>query len=219
MPYIYSLAGHSYHHDYTIMRGLMMDFANDVNVKNIGDEYMFGPSILVAPVYTDKATSREVYLPAGTEWFDFYTGKKYQGGKQYAVDAPLERLPLFVKAGSIIPAGPQMQYTTEKAADPITLYVFAGQDASFTLYEDENTNYNYEKGQFSSIDFKYDEAKQTLTIGERKGSFTGMLANRKFEIVWVDDHRGGVGLTAQPHQVVTYSGTSLQVPITKQNNN
>jgi alpha-D-xyloside xylohydrolase len=211
MPYIYSIAGSAYHSDYTILRGLVMDFGNDRKTHEIADQYMFGPSILVAPVTDFKARQREVYLPQGSRWFDFYSGKVVDGGQVVNVAAPLERIPLFVREGSIIPAGPVMQYTDEKPTDPVTLYVFQGQDADFTLYEDEGTNYNYEKGQFSRIDLKYDEATKTVSIGERKGSFPGMPANRKFEIVWVSDQSGGIGLDARPGQVVEYSGAVINV--------
>ncbi|HYF66766.1 MAG TPA: TIM-barrel domain-containing protein, partial [Ohtaekwangia sp.] len=191
MPYIYSLAGHSYFKDYTIMRGLVMDFNHDPKVKDIADQYMFGPSILVNPIHEYKATSREVYLPQGTGWYDFYTGEHFDGGQTLTVNSPLERMPLFVKAGSILPAGPEIQYTTEKPADPITLYIFPGADATFTLYEDENINYDYEKGQFTMIEIKYEDKTGTVNIGERKGSFAGMPEERKFELVWVD-HQDGV---------------------------
>lgn len=213
MPYLYSLAGASYHNDYTIMRGLIMDFPNDPKVKNIADEYLLGPAILVAPVYTDKATSREVYLPAGQQWYDFYTGKKFEGGQSINVQAPLERMPLFVKAGSIVPAGPEIQHTGEKAADPITLYVFAGKDATFTLYEDEGVNYNYENGSFSTIEFSYDDAAKSFRIAERKGSFPGMLNERKFEIIWVNDVTGGIALKSTPSAIVSYSGKAVNVTL------
>lgn len=211
MPYIYSLAGHSYFNDYTIMRGLVMDFNHDPKVKNIADQYMFGPSILVSPIHEYKSTSREVYLPEGSGWFDFYTAEYFEGGQTRKVNAPLERIPLFVKAGSILPAGPELQYTTEKPADPITFYIFPGADATFTLYEDENINYNYENGQFTTINIRYDDKTGSVVIGERKGSFSGMPEERKFELVWVADHQDGVGLTAQPHRVVAYSGKELSV--------
>jgi alpha-D-xyloside xylohydrolase len=211
LPYIYSLAGQAFHDDYTIMRGLMMDFGADANVKSIGDQYMFGPSIMVAPVYEYKARDKKVYLPSGQGWFDFYSGKKYNGGQTVSVDAPLERIPLFVKEGSIIPAGPVVQYTSEKPADPLTIYVFPGKNASFNLYEDEGTNYNYEKGQFSNIAMSYDEATRTLTFGERQGAFPNMVANRKFKIVWVADHQGGVGLSDPAHQMVEYSGALVKI--------
>jgi alpha-D-xyloside xylohydrolase len=210
MPYIYSVAGASFHNDYTIMRGLIMDFSDDPNVKNISDEYMFGPSILVAPVSDYKARSREVYLPKGT-WYDFYTARSYDGGQKVKADAPLDKMPLFVKAGAIIPAGPDIQYTEEKKADPLTLYIFPGANGSFTIYEDENTNYHYEQGEFTNIDVRYDHASKSVTIGKRQGRFNGMLTKRKFEIVWVNDHHGGVGFDSHPHRVIEYSGEEVTV--------
>jgi alpha-D-xyloside xylohydrolase len=210
MPYIYSLAGQSYFNDYTIMRGLMMDFPHDKKVLNIGDQYMFGPSILVAPVYEYQAVQRNVYLPARTSWFDFYTGQQYEGGKEVTVDAPLDHIPLFVKEGSIIPAGPEIQYTSEKS-DPVTLYIFPGKNASFALYEDEGVNYNYETGKYSIIQFTYDEASGTLTIGDRAGEFQGMLNERTFEVVWVKGQSGGVSLKAHPHQVIKYNGKQTSI--------
>lgn len=182
MPYIYSLAGAAYHEDYTMMRGLAMDFATDTAVLNIGDQYMFGPSLLVNPVYEYKQTKRELYLPKAAGWYDLYSGKWYAGKQKITADAPYERMPLFVKAGSIIPFGPELQYTSEKPADTITLNIYTGADASFDLYEDEGTNYNYEKGAFSIIPIKYSEATKTVTVGERKGSFNGMLQERTFRI-------------------------------------
>jgi alpha-D-xyloside xylohydrolase len=212
MPYIYSLAGKSYFDDYTIMRGLVMDFNSDVRVRNIADQYMFGPALLINPVYEYKARTRELYLPEGTGWYDFYTGQYFKGGQTLSASAPLEQMPVFVKAGSIIPAGPEMQYTSERPSDPITLYVFTGQNGSFDLYEDEGTNYNYEQEHYSVIPFQYDAASGTLTIGDRKGSFNGMLEERTFQIVWVKtDKPVGVGLGARPDQVVSYRGKSLAV--------
>jgi alpha-D-xyloside xylohydrolase len=210
LPYIYSLAGSTYHNDYTIMRGLPMDFGHDLKVIGVGDQYMFGPAILVSPVHQYKARSREVYLPAGTSWYDFETFKQYNGGQVVNVNAPLERMPLFVKSGAIIPVGPELQYTEQKKADTLTLFIFPGQNGSFTIYEDENTNYNYEKGQFATIPVKYDEATRTVTIGKRRGEFAGMLNKRIFEMVWVKNHPGG-GLNARPQRVVTYSGEELTV--------
>ena len=210
MPYIYSLAGSAYHNDYTIMRGLVMDFSNDPNVFGVVDQYMFGPSILVAPVYQYKAKTREVYLPAGASWFDFETFKKYRGGNVVKVDAPLETLPLFIRSGSIIPVGPEIQYTGEKQADSLTLNVFPGQNGSFTIYEDENTNYNYEKGQFATIEIVYDDSNKSIKIGKRQGGFPGMLAKRTFGIVWVEDHQEG-GLTTRPQLMIEYTGDEITV--------
>ncbi|MEO8112098.1 MAG: TIM-barrel domain-containing protein [Ginsengibacter sp.] len=185
MPYIYSLAAATYHHDYTIMRGLIMDFANDTTVKNIGDQYMFGPSLLINPVYNYKERNKSLYLPAGQGWYDFYSGKYMDGGRRITVDAPYERMPVFVKEGSIIPFGPELEYTSQKPADTLTLFVYTGRDGSFDLYEDDDTTYNYEKGAFSNINFTYNEANKKFTIGERKGSFNNMLTNRVFKIVWI----------------------------------
>jgi alpha-D-xyloside xylohydrolase len=212
MPYIYSLAGRTYHDNYTIMRGLVMDFPRDNNVVDIGDQYMFGPSLLVCPVYTYEARSREVYLPSGSSWYDLYSGKIYAGGQHYTVDAPYERMPVFVKSGSILPAGPEIQYTGEKPADPITLFVYVGADGLFELYEDEGVNYNYEQDKYSIIPVHYHESRKELTIGERKGSFTGMPEERVFNIVWVDNDKPvGVGDSARPHQVIRYNGQEVMV--------
>lgn len=186
MPYIYSLAGMTYLNDYTIMRPLVMDFANDPHVTNIGDSYLFGPSLLVAPVYTYGARKRELYFPQSAGWYDFYSGRYYAGGEQRQVDAPYERIPLFVKAGSILPVGVLKQSTAEGPDDVIRLYVYQGANADFTLYEDEGVNYNYEKGAYATIPLHYDEATKTLTIGARKGFFEGMLKQRKFVVVKVD---------------------------------
>lgn len=183
MPYIYSLAGHTYHRGYTMMRGLIMDFDKDTAVRNIGDQFMFGPSLLINPVYSYKARTRKLYLPANTGWYDLYKGTYTEGGQYITAEAPLDRIPVYVKAGSIVPFGPAMQYTAQRPADTITLYVYTGANGKFTLYEDEGVNYNYEKGQYSTINLTYDEAGQTLTIGKREGNFPGMLQHRTFRIV------------------------------------
>ncbi|WP_333821177.1 TIM-barrel domain-containing protein [Ohtaekwangia sp.] len=212
LPYIYSLAGHSYFNNSTIMRGLVMDFNADSKVHNIADEYMFGPDLLINPVHTFKARTRQVYLPATTGWYDLYTGKYFDGGQTIEASAPLDRIPVYVKEGSILPAGPEIQYTSEKSADPLTLYVYAGKDASFTLYEDEGINYNYEQGKYSTIPFTYNESTKTLTIGDRQGSYQGMPEKRTVKIVWVNkDHAAGVSFTAQPAQVIEYTGKTVSV--------
>ncbi|MDL2305109.1 DUF5110 domain-containing protein [Bacteroides sp. OttesenSCG-928-D19] len=186
MPYIYSLAGKSYFDDYTIMRALVMDFGRDKRVENIGDQYMFGPSLMVCPVYEYGARSREVYFPATTGWYDFYTGKYINGGQTQTVGAPYEQMPLYFCEGTIMPYGPEIEYVDEKLPENITLYVYAGQDGAFTLYEDEGVNYNYEKGKYSMIPLTYNEASRTLTIGNRQGEYPGMLKNRVFNVVFVD---------------------------------
>ncbi|MDM8159996.1 glycoside hydrolase family 31 protein [Labilibaculum sp. K2S] len=206
MPYIYTMAGMTYFNDYTIMRPLVMDFSADANVRNIGDQFMFGPAFMVCPVYKYQAREREVYFPEGTNWYDFYTGKYIQGGQKLNVDAPYEHIPLYIREGAIIPVGPEIQYTDEKPAEKIVLYVYRGQDGNFTLYEDEGVNYNYEKGSYSNIPFIYDDTKGTLTIGERKGQFEGMLKERTFIIVPVSkDNAQGFKYDAQGKKV-SYDG-------------
>jgi alpha-D-xyloside xylohydrolase len=214
LPYIYSMAAKSYFDDYTIMRGLVMDFPEDRTAQLVADQYMFGPSIMVAPVYEYNARKRDVYFPVGTNWFDFYSGKKYYGGQKQAVDAPLDRMPLFVKEGSIVLSGPVIQHTSEKQ-DPLTIYIFPGKNASIELYEDEGTNYNYELGKFATVPITYDEATRNLSIWKREGHYPGMPEKRKFEIVWVGDRPGGVDLTARPHQVIEYSGDPISVDFTQ----
>jgi len=212
MPYIYSLSGKVYFDDYTIMRALVMDFGADKNVLNIGTSFMYGPSLLVAPVTQHKARTWDVYLPASTGWYDFHTGSYFEGGQTIKADAPLENMPLFVKAGAIIPAGPELQYTSEKKADPLTLYVYTGANGSFDLYEDEGLNNDYQKGQYAVIPFSYEEASQTLKIGERKGTYAGMLENRTIEIVWISKEQpAGISLSAKPQQVVKYEGKEVSV--------
>lgn len=183
MPYIYSLAGQTYFNDYTIMRPLVMDFSTDKNVLNISNQFMFGSSIMVCPVYQFEARNRQVYFPKTTNWYNFYSGTHIQGGQTLNVEAPYQQIPLFVPEGAIIPVGPEIQYSDEKQAESIVLYVYKGKDGIFNLYEDEGTNYNYEHDAFATIRFKYNEAEETLTIGERQGSFKGMLKDRTFTVI------------------------------------
>ncbi|RYE14790.1 MAG: DUF5110 domain-containing protein, partial [Sphingobacteriales bacterium] len=207
MPYIYSTAGKVYRDDYTLMRGLIMDFGTDPAVKNIADQYMFGPSLLINPVTDYHATSRQVYLPKNTNWYDIYTGKLYTGGNTITAEAPYERMPIFVKQGAIIPFGPEIQYTDEKPSNPITLYVYTGANASFTLYEDENTNYNYEKGKYAEIPMKYTEATGALTIGSRSGGYENMPVTRQFKVVWVTATSGSsLDFDGQKGETITYTG-------------
>ncbi len=212
MPYIYSLAGKTYFDNYTIMRGLPMDFATDEKVKNIGDQFMFGPAILVNPVYEYKSRNRKLYLPAATGWYDFYTGKYFEGGQTINADAPYETMPLYIKEGSIIPCGPNVQYTAEKSTEPFTIYVYTGKDASFTLYEDEAVNYNYEKGQFSTIQFNYNEATKIVTIENRNGSFAGMPAQRVFKIVCISKEKpAALSFDTKVGATVKYAGKKVAV--------
>ncbi|HET9054894.1 MAG TPA: TIM-barrel domain-containing protein, partial [Cyclobacteriaceae bacterium] len=213
MPYIYSLAGKTFFDDYTIMRALVIDFPDDKNVLNIGHEFMFGPSILVAPVTVYKARTWEVYLPVSKGgWYDFHTGTFYEGGEKVTVPAPFETMPVFVRAGAIVPTGPEVQYTAEKKADPVTLYVYAGANGYFELYEDQDTTYAYQQGAYTKIPFQYDDASGNLTIGERTGSYPGMLEERTFQIVWVNKRQPvGIGLTANARQVVRYTGKPIML--------
>jgi alpha-D-xyloside xylohydrolase len=200
------MAGMTYFDDYTIMRPLVMDYSFDKRVQNIGDQYLFGPSLMVCPVYRYNDRQRNVYFPNNGGWYDFYSGEYITGGQSLTVDAPYERIPLFVREGAIIPVGPEIQYTDEKQADPILLYVYQGKNGNFTLYEDEGVNYNYENGAYSNIPFSYDDGEGTLTIGDREGEFDGMLKERTFVIVPVSkDKTQGLTYDAQG-QKVSYDG-------------
>jgi alpha-D-xyloside xylohydrolase len=164
------------------------------------------------PVKVEKA--KEVYLPGGTTWFDFWSGKTYQGGQQVRFDAPIDMIPLLVKAGSIIPMGPFEEYSTQKPADPLELRIYKGSNGSFTLYEDENDNYNYEKGIYATITFNWDDASKTLTIGDRKGEFPGMLKTRTIKIVLVDEKQGmGIELSKTVDKTVTYNGKQQTIKL------
>lgn len=213
MPYVYTMAGMTYFDDYTIMRPLIMDFSNDKTVENIGDQFMFGPAFMVCPVYEYQARSREVYFPEGTNWYDFYTGRSIPGGQRLKVDAPYEHIPLYIREGAIIPVGPEIQFSDEKPADTLVFYVYRGQDGNFTLYEDEGINYNYEKGNYSTISFTYNDAEGTLTIGERKGEFNGMLKNRTFVIVPVSKEKPQAFQYDAQGLHMSYNGTKLTVKL------
>jgi alpha-D-xyloside xylohydrolase len=212
MPYIYSLAAKTYWEDYTIMRALVMDFPDDKQVLNMGNQFLFGPSFLVAPVTDYKARTWPVYLPANTGWYDLYTGNHFDGGQTVQADAPLERIPVFVKAGSIIPVGPELQYTAEKVADPLSIYVYTGADGSFSLYEDNGLTNDYIKGQYANIPLTYTESNQTLTLGKREGTFEGLLKKRTIQIFWVSkDHAAGMSRDAPSAQVVDYTGEAVTI--------
>jgi len=206
MPYIYSLAGMAYHNDYTLMRSLAMSYTNDKKTFGVSDQFLLGPALMVCPVYSYKARNREVYFPAGNKWYDFYSNKQIEGGQKVSVEAPLERIPLFVPAGTILPVGPVMQYASEKKAENIEIRVYQGKDGKFSLYEDEGTNYNYEKGAFSTISFDYNDAEGTLTIGDRKGSFDWMLTNRIFRVVFINK------TTSEP-KTIQYNGSKTVVKL------
>jgi alpha-D-xyloside xylohydrolase len=231
LPYIYSTSWDVTANQSSMMRALMMDFPNDKNVLDINDEYMFGKSFLVSPVtnamYIKPAVngrdtiqeedfssvkSKETYLPAGTDWYDFWTGEKLSGGSKVSKQTPIDIIPLYIKAGSIIPIGPAVQYAEEKKWDDLEIRIYPGTNGKFVLYEDENDNYNYEKGVYTTITFEWDDKKKILTINDRKGSFPGMLDSRNFNIVTVDVKKGsGENIVAEPGKRITYSGKKLVV--------
>ncbi len=233
LPYIYSTSWDVTAHQSTMMRALVMDFANDRQALDINDQYMFGKSLLVCPVtrgmYSkisvqgkdttniedfSKIKNEEVYLPKGTDWIDFWTGERYSGGHTIQKEAPIDIIPLFVKAGSILPFGPKVQYATEKKWDVLEIRIYPGADGEFVLYEDENDNYNYEKGFYSTITFKWNESTNTLNIGKRYGDFPGMLKTRTFQVVIVSpNHGAGVEATDKIEKVVKYDGTEEKVAL------
>jgi alpha-D-xyloside xylohydrolase len=223
LPYIYSLAGAVTQINYTPMRSLAFDFREDKAVYGIPDQYMFGPAFMVNPVTrpmyngahaADEAKSRQVYLPKGASWIDFWTGRRMEGGSSVTADAPLDILPLYVKAGSIVPMGPYLEYATEKPADTIELRIYPGADGKFTLYEDENDNYDYEKEQFSTIGFTWIDHNHELTIDAIEGSFPGMLKSHIFNIVLVKENKAtGVSPAARFDKSVVYEGKEMKIKL------
>ncbi len=227
LPYLYSLSWQVTDAGYTLMRGLGMDFPKDRRALDLNTEYLFGPAFLVSPVtdhqyQTPKAskpvspatrsTSVPVYLPEPSEWYDFWTGTRVAGGQTVIVPTPIDIMPLHVRAGSIIPLGPELQYTSEKPADPIEVRVYRGADGRFTLYEDEGDNYNYETGQYATIPIVWDEVQGSLSIGARQGEFPGMLKTRTFHIVWVREGQGlGVEPAERPDHVAIYDGSPVVI--------
>jgi alpha-D-xyloside xylohydrolase len=220
LPYIYSLAWKVTTEGYTIMRSLAFDFRDDPGIKSIPDQYMFGPAFLVNPV-TERMYSlpnsknikktRKVYLPKSANWYDFWTGKLIPGGQTINAPAPITTIPLYIKAGSIVPLGPYLQYATEKAADPLEIRIYMGANAGFVLYEDENDTYNYESGKYSIIAMNWNEAEKTFTIMDRQGDFPGMLKERTFRIVWVNN-KNGIGIEpAKQAEIIQYSGKEFKI--------
>jgi alpha-D-xyloside xylohydrolase len=214
LPYVYTLAGEATHHAGTMLRPLVMDFAGDKQARDLPDEYMFGPAFLVAPVTTFKARSRSVYLPKAEGWYDFWSGKAVSPGTRFDAPAPYDETPVFVKAGSIVPFGPELQYTGEKAADPLTVWVYGGANGSFTLYEDQGATYDYEKGAFTEIPMKWNEATGTLTMGRRQGSFPEMLKDREIRVVLVSKEKAmGFSFDAAAVKSVRYTGQAVDVKV------
>jgi alpha-D-xyloside xylohydrolase len=211
-PYLYTLGADTWFKDGTTMRGLVMDFAADRKVWGIDDQYLFGPAFLVAPVTEYKARSRKVYLPAGASWYDFYTGRSIAGGRPISAAAPYERMPLFVRAGSIVPTGPLVQHTGESSHSPLTLNVYTGADGRFSLYEDDGVSRQYLNGQHLRIPLRWDEATKTLTIGAREGSYAGMAGTRTINVRWMRPGRARVlAFDARPDATLTYDGTPQTV--------
>lgn len=206
LPYIYSSAWGVTKNGETLMRALPLEFSSDPKVTGIPDQFMFGGALLINPVTTEGAKERSLYLPAGHQWIDFWAGKRLSGGQNTTASAPLETMPIYVKAGSIIPFGPAVEFAAGKP-DPIELRIYGGANADFTLYEDEGDTYNYEKGEYSTIPIHWDDKTRTVTIGERYGSFKGILEHRTFHVVLVSaGHGTGVGSSSRPDATIMYDG-------------
>jgi alpha-D-xyloside xylohydrolase len=213
MPYIYTMAGMSHFDDFTIMRPLVMDFEKDKNVLNISDQYMFGTNLMICPVYQYKARSREVYFPENTGWYDLYDGKFNPGGNKQLVSAPYERMPIYVPAGSILPVGQVIQNTTKPQTD-LTIFVYAGKNGTFKLYEDENVNYNYEKGSFTTIEFSFNNKDKSITISDRKGSFKGIVKERNFNFILVEPNKPvGIDNKLQNFKTIHYNGDKASITL------
>ncbi len=211
LPYIYSAAWQIMKNGSTMMRPLVMDFKEDTSALKQTSEFMFGKAILVAPITEPNVKEWDVYLPKFTPWYDFWTGERFDGGQTIETVAALDKIPLFAKAGSIIAMGPFIQYSTEKS-DPIEIRIYPCGDGKFTLYEDENDNFDYEKGICSTIGFKWNDAKHTLTIDKRYGTFPGMMKTRIFNVVIVSpDHGTGLGVTERTDKVVKYDGAEKEI--------
>jgi alpha-D-xyloside xylohydrolase len=186
-----------------------MDFRQDPATWEIGDQFMFGPALLVSPVLTEHALSRPVYLPASADWYDFWTGERTAGGVTFHVPSPLDQIPLAVRAGSILPLGPVIEYAGQ-ATDPIELRVYPGADADFTLYEDAGDGYDYERGARATLPIHWNDATRTLTLGARQGSYPGMAAGHTFSLVIVSKGHGvGGDVTASPDKTIQYTGASV----------
>lgn len=225
MPYIYSLAGLTTHRDYTMLRALPFDFRTDPATYNIADQFMFGPAFLVNPVtkpmyFAADSTAidgvpktRPVYLPVGNDWYDFWTGQRYVGGQTICADATLDTMPLYVRSGSIVPIGPDITYADEQRNAPLDLRIYPGQSGSFTLYDDEGDNYNYEQGHFAMIRLSWDETTRRLTIHDRQGNFPGMLISRVFRIVIGDSPYNHLSSEASSARTVLYEGQEISIDL------
>jgi alpha-D-xyloside xylohydrolase len=212
LPYIYSLAGNVTRNHDTIMRPLAMDFPGDPVVKDLGDQYLFGPSILVKPVTEFRAREVDVYLPGDGEWLDFHSGERYPGGQWIRAGAPLDRMPLFVRAGTILPVGPAVQYSDQALSAPVTLVVYTGADGRFELYEDDGESSAYLQGESSVIPMTYNDRDGTLTIGARVGSWDGMPVTRRFDVRWIDRQgKSATTFDVSPDASIDYRGESVTI--------
>jgi alpha-D-xyloside xylohydrolase len=211
MPYIYSEGWQISKNGSTMFRPLVMDFKNDPAAVAQSYQYMFGKSFLVAPITEPGVTEWSVYLPKSFKWYDFWTGKSFNGGQTIKAAAPQDKIPVFVKAGSIVPMGKFMQYTSEKPMDTLEVRVYTGANGNFNLYSDEGNNYNYEKGKYTVIPFKWNEQQQTLTIDKQQGSYEGALKKRVLNVVWVNESNGnGIEITPKAKTVI-YKGEKVSV--------
>jgi len=214
LPYIYSLAWKVTHDDYTMQRPLIIDWRTDPKVADIADEYMFGPAFLVSPVWKQGAKKRDVYLPAAPAWYNFWSGDKTTSRQELEADAPLDRIPLFIRAGSIVPLGPEIEYAGQRTAWPIELRIYRGADGTFDLYRDEGDGYGYEHGASSVIPIQWDDASATLTLGERAGSFRDMSEHIAFRIVLVGHGHGiGESVSNDADAVADYVGKKIELKL------
>ncbi len=213
LPYIYSTSWDVSANDGTFMRPLIMDYVADPKTHDIGGQYLFGRNILVAPVTKPEAKTWQVYLPQGNDWWDFWTNRRIAGGTTDNKEVPIDIIPLYVKAGSIIPFGPDVQYSGQKKWDNLEIRVYPGADGSFTLYEDEFDNYNYEDGKSSRITFTWNDADNTLTISDRDGAYPGMLKNRKFNVSLVDQTSASGHQTEPKSKKISYAGKKTTVKL------
>ena len=211
MPYIYSEAWQISKNGSTMMRPLVMDFSKDEKAVQQGYEYMFGKSMLVAPVTEAGIKDWNVYLPKNTIWYDLWTGQQFKGGKTVKADASQGKIPVFVKGGSIVPVGKLMQYTAQTPADTLEIHVYKGADGSFELYEDEGDSYNYESGKYTIIPFKWNESAKSLTIGSLQGAYPNHLKNRVFKIIMVKPGTGITDAEGKANSLVAYSGKSISI--------
>jgi len=214
MPYIYSLAWKVSSEDYTIQRPLVMDWRSDPTTWNIGDEFMFGPAILVSPVLEAGASSRTVYLPDAAVWYDFWSGEQDAGHRKLEPAVPIDRMPLYVRAGSILPLGPETEYADQDPNGPIELRIYKGANGEFDLYEDSGDGYEYERGQHSIIRIRWDDQSGVLTIGTCEGDFSGLVEKRMFRIVVVGKGHGvGEEITARVDREVKYDGREIRIDL------